>query len=82
MHNATKSLVAGLEEQCYRMSLASSALPALPLSIILGLVVDLIEGSTPVKKEARATLKKIIGRGRCILNARDFEANLKKGATK
>lgn len=53
------------------MSRDRGTLPSFQIQILAGLVGELIEGTTAEKTEARATLKKLIGRGRCILNAAD-----------
>jgi len=80
MKKSYECLLAGITEHCCRIFGERGTLHAFQLKIIAGLVGELIEGSTLQKKDARTTLHAIIGRGRCILNAHDFEAGLKKGA--
>ena len=71
-------LHAGLQASSEKSAEFAGSLPWM-LASLEYLASNLIEGDKLDKKFARDNLKKLIGRGRCILNASDFNAGLKKG---
>ena len=74
MRSRMDNISAGLDEECVRREGAPGHHPAFKLGYLQTLVAELIEGSAAEKRMARQHLKKIIGRGRCILNARELAA--------
>jgi len=81
MHTSSDSLRAGLAEACQACSKTHGAAATFQLGWISGEVARLLEGNTYEKKRARDYLKKLIGRGRCILNAADLNGNQPKDIT-
>jgi hypothetical protein len=69
MENSTDSLRRGLVEACKESLESTEISDEFQLDFLAYYVGKLIEGDTHRKKIARAHLKKIIGRGRCLLNA-------------
>ncbi|MFA5825514.1 MAG: hypothetical protein WC825_06025 [Gallionellaceae bacterium] len=77
-HSSVSSLEKGLEERCSRANPEMGLEMAYQFSYLLSAVASMIEGNTFAKKDAREELKKIIGRGRCLLNARDEQAKAER----
>jgi len=72
MKKASASLLTGLAECCKASNEIYGSSYTFQLGWLSGDVADLIEGSAPVKKAAHTRLQKLIGRGRCILNASEL----------
>lgn len=79
MNTSVECLAAGLAEDCAKRNSQCGETAAFQLGALSYWCGELIEGDTLGKKHAKKKLKALIGRGRCILNASDFEAGLKKG---
>lgn len=77
MHKAIDCLSKGLKEECLRVDPDYGGEYAFRLGFLQGWVSRLIEGSTEDKLRARKQLGKMIGRGRCLLNAEDFAKKAK-----
>ena len=82
MHKPTTCLTAAYAERAAKYQTPPSEQQREAFHDLAFLAGALIEGSTYEKKEARTTLKKLIGRGRILLNAADFSAGLAKGHAK
>ena len=76
MKISSECLHAALRELSEKNSQACAGSMPWMLGWLEHLAGDLIEGSPVRKKNARADLKKLIGRGRCILNASNIAAEL------
>lgn len=79
MKSPHDSLHAGLAEHMAKTNPSHGTGAVYMLDALEKLTGLLIEGNTADKKGARRNLQKLIGRGRCILNASDFNKGLKKG---
>jgi len=82
MKTSADCLGVGLAEDCGNRNSAHGETAAFRLGVLVYYAGQLIEGDKADKAFARRELKKLIGRGRCILNARDLDAGLKKGQVK
>lgn len=79
MKNSYECLQAGLRESIYNGGISEDTLNFSALASLTCLASSLVEGDTFEKRWARARLQKLIGRGRCLLNAADLAARQIKG---
>jgi hypothetical protein len=82
MYTSYDSLHAGLVEASLKKHPTWGAGEVFLLFDLERLTGQLIEGDHFAKVEARKELKKLLGRGRCIMNARDLAIKLNLSANK
>lgn len=73
MHTSRDSLVAGYGEWAEKHKGTSTDKEKDVFNDLVFLVGWIIEGSASEKREARKAFAKLIGRGRCILNALEID---------
>lgn len=78
LHSSSESLGVGLKEHCMRLNGLHGSSYSFMMGYLLIVVATLIEGDALSKKQEREALKKLIGRGRCLLNARDEQAKAER----
>jgi hypothetical protein len=72
MIDSSSALYAGLQEHCKKVNQQIGGSFPYQLGCLQTITASLIEGDTREKQYARIELKRLIGRGRCILNAADL----------
>lgn len=81
-HHPTACLLAGLKEQTEKLNTMPEYAASFELGYLASMVGQMLCAEGDDKRRHRASLAKMLGRGRCILNARDLAARQVEGGAK